>query len=103
MPERIVIDWCTKGKILDVEYCHKYNLVQEIEESNITLNINKWIDQITKMSPNAIKSGLKAYEKLYIDDKKIQKLNIELRGLKSSNDFLEGIKAFNEKRNPKWK
>ena len=103
MPERIVIDWCIKGKTLGVEYCQKYNLVQEIEESNITLNINKWIDQITKMSPNAIKSGLKAYEELYIDDKKIQKLNIELRGLKSSNDFLEGIKAFNEKRNPKWK
>lgn len=103
MPERIVIDWCTKGKTLDVEYCQKYNLVQEIEESNITLNINKWIDQITKMSPNAIKSGLKAYEELYIDDEKIQKLNIELRELKNSNDFLEGIKAFNEKRNPKWK
>ena len=103
MPERIVIDWCTKGKTLDVEYCKTYNLVQEIEESNITLNINKWINQITKMSPNAIKSGLKAYEELYIDDEKIQKLNIELRGLKNSNDFLEGIKAFNEKRNPKWK
>ena len=36
MPERIVIDWCVKGKTLDVEYCQKYNLVQEIEESNIT-------------------------------------------------------------------
>ena len=55
------------------------------------------------MSPNAIKSGLIAYEELYIDDEKIQKLNIELRELKNSNDFLEGIKAFNEKRNPKWK
>ena len=103
MPERIVIDWCTKGKTLDVEYCQKHNLVQVLEESNITLNINKWIDQINEMSPNAIKSGLKAYEELYIDDEKIQKLNIELRKLKKSNDFLEGIKAFNKKRNPRWK
>ena len=103
MPERIVIDWCTKGKTLDVEYCQKHNLIQEIEESNITNNTNKWIDQITKMSPNAIKSGLKAYDELYVDDEKIQKLNIELRELKNSNDFLEGIKAFNEKRNPRWK
>jgi len=103
MPERIVIDWCTKGKTLDVEYCRKHNLIQEIEESNITNSTNKWIDQITKMSPNAIKSGLKAYDELYLDDEKIQKLNIELRELKNSNDFLEGIKAFNEKRNPRWK
>ena len=103
MPERIVIDWCTKGKTLDVEYCRKHNLIQEIEESDITNSTNKWIDQITKMSPNAIKSGLKAYDELYVDDEKIQKLNIELRELKNSNDFLEGIKAFNEKRNPRWK
>ena len=103
MPERIVIDWCTNAKTLDVEYCQKFNLIQEVEESNISVNINKWIDKITNMSPNAIKSGLKSYEELYIDDEKIKKLNIELRKLKKSNDFLEGIKAFNKKRNPRWK
>ena len=31
------------------------------------------------------------------------KLNIELTKLKKSNDFKEGINAFFEKRNPKWK
>ena len=103
MPERIVIDWCTMGKTLDVEYCQKFNLIQQVVDFDIIENINKWIDQITMMSPNAIKSGLKSYEELYIDDEKIKKLNIELRKLKNSNDFIEGIKAFNKKRNPKWK
>ena len=43
------------------------------------------------------------YDELYIDNDKIDKLNKELNELKKSDDFLEGIKAFKEKRKPKWK
>ena len=55
------------------------------------------------MSPNAVKTGLRVYDELYIDNDKIDKLNKELNELKKSDDFLEGIKAFKEKRKPKWK
>ena len=62
-----------------------------------------WIDQTLSMSPNAIRTGLRVYDELYIDNDKIDKLNKELNELKKSDDFTEGIKAFKEKRKPKWK
>ena len=62
MPERIVMDWCVKGKTLDAEYCHKFNLIQKIVNNNIDESISEWLNKIIRMSPNAVKSGLKIYD-----------------------------------------
>ena len=71
-----------KRKTLDVEYCQKYNLIQKIVNNNIDESINEWLDKIIKCLQMQLNQVLKIYEELYIDDEKIQKLNIELRGLK---------------------
>jgi 8-oxo-dGTP pyrophosphatase MutT (NUDIX family) len=42
MPERIVMDWCVKGKTLDAEYCHKFNLIQKIVNNNFKGQKQKW-------------------------------------------------------------
>ena len=56
------------------------------------------INEISLGSPNAIKKALKVFEEIYIKDNIIKKLNNALDELKKSDDVIEGVKAFKEKR-----
>ena len=103
MPKKFVVDWCIRGKEMTALECKKLNLINEVGDNNLISLTQDWIDDIISISPNAVKNGLRVYEELYIDNDKIDKLNNELEQLKNSDDFVEGINAFKEKRNPKWK
>lgn len=104
IPEKKALDWCIRGYSIDSNECKELNLVQEVcNNDEIETKLRHIIDEISLGSPNAIKKALKVFEEIYIKDNIIKKLNNALDELKKSNDVIEGVKAFKEKRLPKWK
>ena len=103
MSEKKVLDWCIRGYELNASECRDLNLVQEIcSEEEFEDKLKSIIEEISLGSPNAIKNALKVFEEIYINDQIIKKLNNALDYLKNSDDVIEGVKAFKEKRIPKW-
>ena len=103
MSEKKVLDWCIRGYELNASECIDLNLVQEIcNEEEFEDKLKSIIEEISLGSPNAIKNALKVFEEIYVNDQIIKKLNNALDNLKKSDDVIEGVKAFKEKRIPKW-
>ena len=102
MPPKIALKLCVHGSTFNSEEAKKYNLIDIITD-DIELQIREWKNSINQGSPNAINSGIKVFNKLYHNNDTIAYLNKELDLLKESDDAKEGIKAFIEKRDPKWK
>jgi methylglutaconyl-CoA hydratase len=102
MPPKIALKLCVHASTFNSEEAKKYNLIDFITD-DIELQIREWKKSINQGSPNAINSGIKVFNKLYHNNDTIAYLNKELDLLKESDDAKEGIKAFIEKRDPKWK
>ena len=102
MPKKIAINWCIEAKKINTKDALKYNIIDEVCKGSTLEKEKKWLKKIYKVSPNAVKSGLKIYNELYINDDTINSLEKELKELRKSDDFKEGIKAFKERREPKW-
>ena len=102
MPPKIALKLCVHASTFNSEEAKKYNLIDIITD-DIELQIREWKKSINQGSPNAINSGIKVFNKLYHNNDTIAYLNKELDLLKESDDAKEGIKAFIEKRDPKWK
>ena len=102
MPAKKALDWCLRGSSYSALDCVEMNVIDEINDIDLEEKISDWVKTITKKSPNAIVSGLKSFQNIYVDKKIIGKLNDELHKLKESDDFIEGIKSFREKRKPRW-
>jgi 1,4-dihydroxy-2-naphthoyl-CoA synthase len=60
------------------------------------------IEKISNNSPNAIRMGLQAFEKITKNNGEHQYLMEMLQKTIMSEDAQEGIKAFKEKRKPEW-
>ena len=103
MPAKKALDWCLRGLSVNATDCLNMNVIDEINDNKMEQSVSNWIKTIINKSPNAITSGLKSFENIYVNKKIIGKLNDELQKLKESDDFIEGIKSLREKRKPTWK
>jgi enoyl-CoA hydratase/carnithine racemase len=86
MPKRAVIDWCIRGKEMNAMECKKLNLIQETDSKDLDIKANNWLADIVKMSPNAIKSGLKTYEELYIDNDSLKLTQTNKKRMKHNEE-----------------
>ena len=76
-------------------------LTDLVEGKDLASNYNL-IEKIKGNSPNAIRLGLEAYDKITKTDGEHQYLMEMLQKTIMSKDAQEGINAFKEKRNPVW-
>jgi len=103
MSVRNVVDWCVRGYNLDVKKAKKWGLVSKIvNQAEIESVVSKWLNEVTSNSPIAIKFGLEASDKINSSELNHEYLSKMLDKVLKSDDAVEGIKAFKEKRRPKW-
>ena len=103
MPSRKVIDWCIRGYNLPVREAAQYGLVTQVTTADqIDAETEKILEELRKNSPTAIQFGLAAYDKIRPAAEEHQYLLGMLMKTIGTPDGQEGLKAFREKRVPKW-
>ena len=101
---RNVIDWCIRGYNLDVKTAYHWGLVSQItNQVEIGSVVSKWLDEVTNNSPEAIKYGLEAIDRIRSSESNHEYLADMLELVLNSDDAKEGISAFKEKRKQNWK
>ena len=100
---RNIMDWCIRGYNLDVEIAKKWGLVsQVVEKSDLINTVQNWLKDVVSNSPSAIRLGLEASDNISSSELNHEYLSKMLEKVLQSEDAKEGIKAFKEKRKPKW-
>ena len=103
MPPRKVIDWCIRGYNLAVEEALKFGLVSHVvSASDVDRQVQTVIDELKENSPSAIRKGLEAFDHIQPKGSQHQYLYDMLQETLASQDGVEGLKAFREKRKPQW-
>ena len=101
--KRNAINWCIKGDTIDTSTAMQWGLITHcVNKEKIEETVQGLIDQLSSNSPNAIRLGLEAFEKITKTDGEHQYLMEMLQKTIMSKDAKEGINAFKEKRNPVW-
>ncbi len=107
MPPRKVLDWCMRGHSLNAHEALDYGLATQLVQSDIELMsaVDLLVADLFKNSPNAIRMGLQAFDELQSKSSAEAHAYLHTMLMKTvqSQDAMEGIMAFREKRKPVWK
>lgn len=104
MPARKVLDWCMRAQTLTATDALEYGLVTQITD-NTQQAVADLVAEICQYAPLAINKGLKAYSEIQQmpAQERHRYLHTMLMETLSTEDAMEGIMAFQQKRPPIWK
>ena len=106
MPKRQGLDFIMRGNKIDCYEAEKFGLVNKVvKKEELDSEVDNIASELSKLAPNTMKLGLEAFnyqDKMNFDEA-IPYLKDQLEKCLKSDDAQEGIKAFLEKRDPKWK
>ena len=106
MPKRQGLDFIMRGEAIDAMTAEKYGLItQAVPKDELDQTVHKLANDFANLPPNTMKMGLEAYNRQdsMAFDEALPYLNEQLTKCLEAEDAKEGIAAFFEKREPKWK
>ena len=106
IPFKQAMEIILSGEFIDAKKGYEIGIVNRLsKKEDLMKEVNNLADSILKCSPMAIQAAKQSAvlgKDMNYDDARIAEFSMFTK-LKKSNDFVEGPKAFSEKRNPKWK
>ena len=106
MPKRQGLDFIMRGEVIDAMTAESYGLItRAVAKEELDQTVNKLATDFANLPPNTMKMGLEAYNRqdaMAFDDA-LPYLKEQLEKCLQAEDAKEGIAAFFEKREPKWK
>jgi enoyl-CoA hydratase/carnithine racemase len=106
MPKRQGLDFIMRGEAIDAMTAEKYGLItQAVAKDELDQTVHKLATDFANLPPKTMKMGLEAYNRqdaMAFDDA-LPYLKEQLAKCLQAEDAKEGIAAFFEKREPKWK
>lgn len=90
--------------VFSAKKAEHYGLVDEVTEQDyLDITLNKWCEKLLPLSKQALIEGKQLLAELHpIDDQLCEQTIARLARMRQSADGQEGLKAFLEKRSPKW-
>ena len=107
VPYHLAMGIALTGRIFDVNEAYRIGLVNEVtSKEGLMAAVSRWVEEIMQCSPVAVQAA-KQVAKTSLDldqDTALNRMDTldRVRALRHSEDYIEGPRAFAEKKKPVW-